>query len=310
MGCKTVEEFEERFQNYQQEVRRVFEGIVRSKVGNEDTSSVENLPADFEEGKQRWLEILSYCGFREPETAFKLVKTFVNGPGYVHVSKRTVELGGKLLPRFLRLCPSHARLMPIGEQSCFRSNLRTLSDPDRVLARLDSFIQNYGGRQGLFERWYSTPIMFDLFLLLFDRSEYLAEVAIKTPELIEEILEREQLRRLKSAREMLRDLEYGFADEDQYAWIRRYHRAELMRIVLRDLLGLSDFAQNQDEINALGEACVQYAMKVVMKKFRLKRPPFAIIGLGKFGGCELTYEQLLYHIRNNTDYCDNYGIIR
>lgn len=289
MGFKTVEEFDEQLHQYQQNVRRIFEQVVHKKGVNEEERTGGKLPVDFAESEQMWKELLRLDGFRDPATAFKLIKCFVCGPGYVHVSKRTLELGWKLLPRLLRLCPSRQRLMPGGEQSCFMANMRTLSDPDRVLARLDSFIQNYGGRQSLFENWFSSPFTFDLFLLLFDRSEYLAEVAIKTPELIEEILESEQLRRFKDSKEILRDLLYGLRDEDQYEWIRRYHRGELMRIVLRDLLGLSNFEQNQAEINALGDACVEYALRVVMKKFRLQKPPFAVIGMGKFGGCELTY---------------------
>lgn len=287
MGFETPEEFDAQCAHYQKEVRRVFEEVIHRKSDSPDDELT--LPSDFEEKEEEWNHFLLCNGFKNPETAYKLVKIFVCGPGYVHVSVRTLELGWKLLPRLFRLCPSEHRLRFSGEQQCFKANLRTLSDPDRVLARLDSFIQNYGGRQGLFETWFSSPFTFDLLLLLFDRSEYLAEVAIKTPGLVDEIMEGEQLRRFKESREMLRDLEYGLDDEDQHGWIRRYHRVELMRIAMRDLFGMCDFSRNQAEINCLGEACVQYALRVVMKKFRLKKPPFAIIGMGKFGGRELTY---------------------
>jgi glutamate-ammonia-ligase adenylyltransferase len=287
MGFEGAEEFDAQCTHYQTEVRRIFEEVVHRN--NDALDEDLTLPTDFEEKEEEWKSFLVRSGFKDPDTAYRLVKVFVQGPGYVHVSLRTLELGWKLLPRLFRLCPSEYRLRFSGEQQCFKANLRTLSDPDRVLARLDSFIQNYGGRQSLFETWFSSPFTFDLLLLLFDRSEYLAEVAIKTPGLVDEIMEGEQLRRVKEAREMLRDLEYGLEDEDQHGWIRRYHRVELMRIAMRDLVGMSDFAQNQAEINSLGEACVEYALRVVMKKFRLKKPPFAIIGMGKLGGRELTY---------------------
>jgi glutamate-ammonia-ligase adenylyltransferase len=126
-------------------------------------------------------------------------------------------------------------------------------------------------------------------LLLFDRSEFLAEVAIRTPDLVDELALSGRLRRAKNADETLKDLRYGMHDEDQRLWIRRYHQAEQMRIGLRDILGLSDFDQNLAELTALARACLQYALDVALKKHHLKKPPFAIMGMGKLGGSELTY---------------------
>src|SRR4029077_12283978 len=97
------------------------------------------------------------------------------------------------------------------------------------------------------------------------------------------------LRQRKSTEETLGDLRHGLADADQHQWLRRYHHAELMRIGLRDILGLADFEQYLSELSALADACLQYALEVVMRKHRLKAPPFAIIGLGKLGGAEIDY---------------------
>src|SRR5262249_61530829 len=116
-----------------------------------------------------------------------------------------------------------------------------LSDPDRVVTRLDSFIVAYGARATLFELWNSTPTIFDLLVLLFDRSEFLAELAIRVPDLVDELVISGRLRQRKSAAETLEDLRHGLDDPDQSLWLRRYHQAELMRIGLRDILGLADF---------------------------------------------------------------------
>ncbi|HEY0549573.1 MAG TPA: hypothetical protein VGF13_08225, partial [Verrucomicrobiae bacterium] len=67
------------------------------------------------------------------------------------------------------------------------------------------------------------------------------------------------------------------------------HQSELMRIGLRDILGLADYEQNFEELSALAEACLQYALEVVMRKHKIKAPPFAIIAWGKLGGAELNY---------------------
>src|SRR5208282_2915064 len=105
-----------------------------------------------------------------------------------------------------------------------------------------------------------------------------------TPELVDELVTGDRLRRRKSAAETLGDLRHGLDDDDQHLWLRRYHQAELMRIGLRDILGLADFEQYLTELSALADACLQYALEVVMRRHKLKAPPFAIIGLGKLGG--------------------------
>ena len=50
------------------------------------------------------------------------------------------------------------------------------------MTRLDSFVAAYGARATLFEVWNGTPRIFELLVLLFDQSEFLAELAIRTPE--------------------------------------------------------------------------------------------------------------------------------
>jgi [glutamine synthetase] adenylyltransferase / [glutamine synthetase]-adenylyl-L-tyrosine phosphorylase len=126
-------------------------------------------------------------------------------------------------------------------------------------------------------------------LLLFDRSEFLAEAAIRDPDLIDDFVSGGRLRQRKTAPEILKDLRHGLADADQFLWLRRYHEAEQMRVGLRDILGLADFEQNLVELSALADACLQYALEAVMRKHKIKTPPFVIIGLGKLGGCEIDY---------------------
>ena len=209
-----------------------------------------------------------------------------------------VELAHQLLPKLFALCPqagtrstaSRNRQPKWDAAERVRSHeAAPLSDPDRVVTRLDSFISAYGARATLFELWNSNPAIFELLVLLFDRSEFLAELAIRTPDLVDELVTSGRLRQRKSAEETLRDLRHGLDDEDQHLWLRRYHQAELMRIGLRDILGLADFEQYLTELSGLADACLQYALEVVMRKHKLKTPPFVIIGLGKLGGAEIDY---------------------
>jgi len=157
------------------------------------------------------------------------------------------------------------------------------------LVRLDSFIDAYGARATLYELWTRKPPLFELLLLLFDRSEFLAEMAIRTPDLVDALEASGRLQRQKFAAETLQDLRHGAEDADQRLWMRRYHQAELMRIGLRSILGLADVEQNLVELSALADACLQYALETVMRRAKYKVPPLCVIGLGKLGGHEINY---------------------
>jgi [glutamine synthetase] adenylyltransferase / [glutamine synthetase]-adenylyl-L-tyrosine phosphorylase len=322
MGFASLKAFEAKRKCHTAAVRQIFDRLLSGNGAKAQAPSP--FPHQFGGAEQEWKKLLAEHAFKDPDKAFRVLREFVEGPGYVHVSQRTSELAYQLLPRLFALCPVAAgvcevrspksevrspksearekragRMPKAGHPASgfgFRASdfgLRTsgvpLSDPDRVVTRLDSFISAYGARATLFELWHSNPSIFDLLVLLFDRSEFLAELAIRTPDLVDELVISGRLRQSKSAAETLRDLQHGLDDVDQQLWLRRYHQAELMRIGLRDILGLADPEQYLIELSNLAEACLQYALEVAMRKHKFKAPPFVIIGLGKLGGAEIDY---------------------
>jgi glutamate-ammonia-ligase adenylyltransferase len=281
MGLRTLAEFEAARRAHAANVRRIFEKLLRAETP--PFEAPWPFPRQFAGAEAQWKQFLSEHSFRDVERAFRVLREFVEGPGYIHVSARTSELAWQLLPRLFRMTGGWAA----GPAS--QAGAERLSDPDRVVTRLDSFIGAYGARGTLFELWNSNPAILELLLRLFDRSEFLAELAIRAPDLVDELVTSGRLRQRKTAQETLRDLHHGLGDPDQRLWLRRYHQAELMRIGLRDILGLADFEQYMTELSALAEACLQYALEVVMRRHKLKTPPFVIIGLGKLGGAEIDY---------------------
>lgn len=297
MGFPTWHEFEAARAKHTTNVRGVYDRLLKREARGPDTG----LPRKFTGAETEWKKILAEHSFENVGHSFRVLNEFVHGPGYVHVSNRTEDLALKLLPRLFALCLKPARksghppLSAAGktlEDGAAKSHggpLKILSDPDRVLTRLDNFIAAYGARATLFETWNRNPSIFELLLLLFDRSEFLAEAAIRTPDLVDELVVSGRLRHRKTAEKTLKDLRHGKNDADQHLWLRQYHEVELMRIGLRDILGLADFEQNLAELSRLAEACLQYALEVVLRKNKIKTQSLAIIGLGKLGGKELNY---------------------
>lgn len=305
MGFSTLKEFESALSTHTRFVRATFERLLHAN--SPEAQSQSAFPDRFDGQESRWKEVLVQHRFRDVDKALRVLREFVEGPGYVHVSERTSNLAHQLLPRLFAMCPKQGAAskeqpkqprsnrkdgtqdaLPLPDQRQ-KAEQPPLSDPDRVLTRLDSFIAAYGARSTLFEFWHSNPAVFDLLVLLFDRSEFLAELAIRTPDLVDELVTGDRLRLRKTTTETLKDLRHGIEDPDQHLWMRRYHQAELMRIGLRDILGLADPAQYLDELSSLADACLSYALEVIARKHRLKKPPFAIIGMGKLGGREIDY---------------------
>ncbi|MBI3417956.1 MAG: bifunctional [glutamate--ammonia ligase]-adenylyl-L-tyrosine phosphorylase/[glutamate--ammonia-ligase] adenylyltransferase [Verrucomicrobia bacterium] len=285
MDFGSLAEFETARRSHTSLVRAVYDKLLHSELPTASGA----LPGTFAGAETGWEELLAEHGFKDVETSFRLFRGMVDGPGFIHVSQRTSELARELLPRFFALCPKISQASILAATSAAGSSVKILSDPDRVLNRLDSFVAAYGARATLYETWTNNPSLFELLLWLFDRSEFLAEVAIRTPDLVDELVLSGRLRRAKTAAEILADLRFGLDDTDQRRWLRRYHQVELMRIGLRDILGLAEFENNLVELSALAEACLQYALEVALRKNKFKNAPVVVVGLGKLGGAELTY---------------------
>ncbi|HMJ90358.1 MAG TPA: bifunctional [glutamate--ammonia ligase]-adenylyl-L-tyrosine phosphorylase/[glutamate--ammonia-ligase] adenylyltransferase [Candidatus Acidoferrum sp.] len=286
MGFKSFAAFDKVRAKHSRHVRTVYEKLLKTNGRVE----AETLPNDFDESAaNRWQNVLAEHSFRDPAHAFRLLKEFALGPGFGHVSGRTTELALQLIPKILAFCPVKNPRKITSSSSHSRLTGEILSDPDRVVARIDSFVSAYGARATLYEMWTSNPALFELMLFLFDRSEFLAEVAIRTPDLVDELVLSGHLQRRKEAEQIFEELQHGRGDADQKLWLRRYHQSELMRIGLRDILGLADHEQNFDELTALADASLRYALEIVQRKRKLRAPPFAIIGWGKLGGREINY---------------------
>ena len=299
MGFGQRTAFDAALKRHTHAVRAIYERFVKNGEGQAPAV----LPHLSRETEGEWKKLLAAHSFQDVDRSFRLLQEFANGPGYVHISPRTTGLALQLIARVLALCrlegrsgfqpdpdrqdagptPSAAGAMPV------ITDTRRLSDPDRVLARLDTFISTYGARAVLFETWNANPQLFELLLLLFDRSEFLAETAIRTPDLVDELVLSRRLGRSKNAAEILRDLRHGRDDAEQRLWIRRYHEAEFMRIGLRSILGLVEHEQHFAELTALADACLQYALEATLRRLRIGGSPLVIVGLGKLGGLELNY---------------------
>ena len=71
--------------------------------------------------------------------------------------------------------------------------------------------------------------------------------------------------------------------------LRRFKPPEVLRIGIRDLLGLASMPETVRAISDFADVCVRMAWHVCAEERGLTNAPFAVFALGKLGGQELNY---------------------
>jgi glutamate-ammonia-ligase adenylyltransferase len=259
LGFKTVDKFQAAQQTHTAAVRKIYESVLASAAETAPQVSIETIDA----GK--------LTGFADPTTAAKIFEKLFHGSGFVHVSERTQELFARLFPLIVDWAGK-------------------LADPDTALARFERFVSAYGSRGLLYEMFVRNPKLVEILLRVGDASKFLSETLTRQPELFDEVGEGVALSEPKNLDRMYTELlaEPG-KNVSPMDRARRWKQTELMRIGIEDVMGLIDLEQLHLEITCLAEACLRFALERARKELKLAKLPFAVIGMGKFGGKELSY---------------------
>ncbi len=165
-----------------------------------------------------------------------------------------------------------------------------MADPDAALAQFDKFVTAYGSRGLLYEIFAGNPRLVEMLLRLGDASRYLSDTLARRPELFDGIVSGVVLSDPKSVHRMGEELRAAPTDDrEPMETARRWKAGEMVRIGIEDVTGLADIEQTHAEMTGLAEACLRFALERVQQERGLTRLPFAVIGMGKFGGMELGY---------------------
>jgi glutamate-ammonia-ligase adenylyltransferase len=202
--------------------------------------------------------------FEDQKHAAKALGDLMQGPASFHVAPRTRQIFRKLRPVLL-------------------DRLMKAADPDATLNQFVRFVEAYGFRSLLFELLVTNPKLLELLIKTFDASRFAGDSLIRHPQLLEEITRDRAFYEPRSIIENLQRLDSLSADASNLDPVRAYRRRQLLRIVLRDALGLRNSAAIFAELSDLAEACLRFASGLLNAK------NLTIVALGKFGGQEITY---------------------
>jgi glutamate-ammonia-ligase adenylyltransferase len=178
-------------------------------------------------------------------------------------------------------------------------------DPDQALWHLGDFAAALQNPEPYFQLMKANRRLARLLLSLFGTSDFLSKRFVRTPELFDVLLGRNQIVLDKARREMAGELaerlqipgEAGLHPDEvlerRLGAVRRYKDQEVLRIAMHDIAGMSDLPAVSRQLTDLAEVCIEACLDMAEAEARARGTAPAgrlcVIGMGKLGGRELGY---------------------
>jgi len=182
--------------------------------------------------------------------------------------------------------------------------LAAAPDPDEALHFLEQLRQ---GNPAAFNRISSVTALLRCLIATFSYSRFLSEAVLRHPEWLLQAADPATLHRMLSAEEFTERLrqfrESEGPDLPSPVLLARFRRRQVLRILLRDVLGLAALPDITGELSNLADAILDLAYRRIRARLveRHGEPMcegldgmrracgFAVVALGKLGGQELNY---------------------
>src|SRR5579875_2865971 len=177
-------------------------------------------------------------------------------------------------------------------------------DPDGALNLLERYIE--GAPADVLDDLARYPTALTYLVAIFGYSTFLAESFFADPSLPVQFARDRKFTKLKSREELMQDFaRFSTTHPDPWlsAQLARFKRRNYLRIVLKDVLGLSTLGETTLELSMLADVMLWNALifcdQELEKRYgqpqyrdaqgRIVRSGFSIVSLGKLGGNELNY---------------------
>jgi glutamate-ammonia-ligase adenylyltransferase len=263
LGFGSAATFQHQLEAIRTRVRRIYNNLFRGEAADSafqewwEFFTAARTPPAVEERLRRWLGPAA--------GAADELRRFVCGDHGHQVNR-------ELVVRFQHLIDAFDEVMP------------KLAQPVPTLHRIARFAERYGTRQQFFNGCAANPNFFRVLALLFDCSTFTVDLLGAHPEILEEVLRPEVLRKRKDAAALAADLAAGPAGDGHAAWLWLYVKAEQVRYAIGELLGFLTIEEVEENLSQLADAVLVHGLRRVAPARDL-----LLVALGKYGGTELTF---------------------
>ncbi len=285
------EAFEDSLKKYQDLVAGIYGNLFRqrdearqSAAAEEEQKKPRPAAAETLEDSLSPTDLAPY-NFADPGAASAHLRLLRNGEAFSHVSARAKRMFDELLPRFLYITLD-------------------LPDPDRAVANLYRFVEKGGGREAVFSLMLETEILFEALLRLFGSSDYLSNILIRQPGLLDTIVQRGVLTASKPKEVLVSEISIAVRSTssapNRFSNLAEAKRSEEFIIGMRSLLGEADIFDTLTELTNLADAILTVGLPVAEEELHSlygipteegsgEEAGFAVIGLGKLGSGEMNF---------------------
>jgi glutamate-ammonia-ligase adenylyltransferase len=262
-------------------VRSVFDRLfygAQKEIEQQGASATGSIWHDLD-NRELIIKELTHVGFADPANAYENLLAVRDGEVFAPPSPKRLKVMRTLGPALM-------------------AEITGSGSPDRALFNLAKFSHRIGGRTGFLTLLAENPETMHLLITLFSDSQFLTDLFLNRPELIDTLIRVDLTRVEKSRSEMrgeLRGAMVEFSDiEDKLNALRRYKTEEFIRIGLHDLGGSMELVSVLAQLSKLAEAVVDAALDLVVGELSDKFGAvpggrFAVIGGGKMGAREIDY---------------------
>jgi len=285
-GFATREAFEERLEQVRDEVSAIYRELFYAPEEEQDTVRPE-IVAMLDPGTDADLvkDLLEERGFSNPDAAYETLQILRNGPAHKPLTERVQRLLTRIAPSMLQ-------------------EVVDSDNPEMALLNLEKYLLSLRARGAFFALLAENRGIIRLLIKLFSTSQFLSRIFIQHPEILDSLVSSNHAQLDKSRAAMAEELGQLLAGRDYEECLdllRRFRNEEFLRIALNDLGGGLGQGEGARQLSWLAEVCLEQALEMarseLLPRFGLpfcgegEGAPagFAILGMGKLGGCELNY---------------------
>lgn len=278
--------FETDYQNKTALNRKILDHLLHDAFRDDAQTEPEvDLVLDPDPTPERIAEVLGRYPFHDVNLAYRNLMALSHEKVRFLSTRRCRHFLAAIAPRLLK-------------------SVAATPDPDSTLTNLEKVSDSLGGKGVLWELFSFNPPTMNLYVELCSSSPYLSEILISNPGMIDELMDGLMLNKLPALadlRAVLADLSYGAEDLDPI--LHSFKNTQQLHVGVRNILGKEDIQTTVGALTNIAEVCLERIAVSEYAKLtaKLGEPTigegdragepcgWAILGMGKLGGRELSY---------------------
>ncbi len=300
MGYDQREDFETAFKQHLNEVHLLFSNLLKdSNVEDDDEDNDDILSFPTDSYNQDTMDYIEKSGYQDPKVIYDIIQTWHLGRYRACRTERARKLLGSFIPEILKAF------------SKFGQPMASFKKFDRFLSRLPSGIQ-------LFSFIKAHPWLLELLAEIIGIAPDLSDQLAKRPLLLDAVLNddffKSSLTKDNLKAHFTEQLSVAKDFQDILDISRKWASEHKFQVGVQILSNKSDAHTSGKNLSLVADIILEVMFKAVLKEFSKKHgvindTEFAVVALGKLGGCELTTTSdldlvFIYDAKSNMPFSD------